>query len=213
MTRDAQSALRRIIEKFTENVRFCLVCNYLSRLIPAIQSRCTRFRFAPLAPDQMIPRLRHIAVSEHVNLVEDGEMALLTLAGGDMRRAINILQSTAMAFGEVNEVNVYLCVGQPMPMEINACLSHLLNATFTTAFEKLDQLRTHKGYALADIIGPLCELVLRLDAPNELLCSLTVALAEIEARLAVGCSDRMQLAGVVSAFLLSRARIAEMVEI
>ncbi len=85
MTKDAQNALRRgiesvhtwenclhnnlfffilVIEKFTENVRFCLICNYLSKIIPALQSRCTRFRFGPLSPDQMISRLQYIATTE-----------------------------------------------------------------------------------------------------------------------------------------------------
>lgn len=60
MTNDAQNALRRIIEKYTENVRFCVICNYLSKIIPAVQSRCTRFRFAPLTPEQILPRLDKI---------------------------------------------------------------------------------------------------------------------------------------------------------
>ena len=55
MTKDAQNALRRVMEKFTENVRFCLICNYLTKIIPAIQSRCTRFRFGPLTTTQMKP--------------------------------------------------------------------------------------------------------------------------------------------------------------
>lgn len=64
MTNDAQNALRRIIEKYTDNVRFCVICNYLSKIIPALQSRCTRFRFAPLSPDQMMPRLEKIIDAE-----------------------------------------------------------------------------------------------------------------------------------------------------
>ena len=55
-----QNALRRIIEKFTDNVRFCLICNYLSKIIPALQSRCTRFRFGPLNTKQILPRLQHV---------------------------------------------------------------------------------------------------------------------------------------------------------
>ncbi len=64
MTNDAQNALRRILEKFTENTRFCFICNYLSKIIPAIQSRCTRFRFGPLKEEQMVPRLQHVIEQE-----------------------------------------------------------------------------------------------------------------------------------------------------
>ncbi len=102
MTRDAQNALRRIVEKFTDNVRFCLICNYLSRVIPAIQSRCTRFRFAPLTQEQMRPRVNAIAMAENVKLTEDGERALLALAQGDMRRVINILQVLSLPTGLVS---------------------------------------------------------------------------------------------------------------
>ncbi|XP_032287214.1 replication factor C subunit 5 isoform X3 [Phoca vitulina] len=92
MTQDAQNALRRVIEKFTENTRFCLICNYLSKIIPALQSRCTRFRFGPLTPELMVPRLEHVIEEEKVDLSEDGMKALVTLSSGDMRRALNILQ-------------------------------------------------------------------------------------------------------------------------
>ena len=111
MTQDAQNALRRIIEKFTDNVRFCLICNYLSKIIPALQSRCTRFRFGPLDPEQIMPRLEHVCEKESVDVTEDGKEALMRLSQGDMRKVINVLQSCAMAFdNKVNEDNVYTCV-------------------------------------------------------------------------------------------------------
>ena len=53
-----------VIEKFTDNVRFCIICNYLSKIIPALQSRCTRFRFGPLSTEQMMPRLQHVITEE-----------------------------------------------------------------------------------------------------------------------------------------------------
>merc|ERR1719232_2252545 len=71
MTNDAQNALRRIIEKFTDNVRFCLICNYLSKIIPALQSRATRFRFGPLKEDQILPRLEHVCQEEKIKITED----------------------------------------------------------------------------------------------------------------------------------------------
>merc|ERR1711973_580827 len=118
MTNDAQNALRRIIEKFTDNVRFCLICNYLSKIIPALQSRCTRFRFGPLNTKQILPRLKHVSDVEGVNVTEDGEKALMSLSGGDMRKVLNILQSCYMAFGDVTEDNVYTCTGQPLRSDI-----------------------------------------------------------------------------------------------
>jgi replication factor C subunit 3/5 len=92
MTNDAQNALRRILEKFTENVRFCFICNYLSKIIPAIQSRCTRFRFGPLKEEQMVPRINHVIEHERVEITDDGLKSILHLAFGDMRKALNILQ-------------------------------------------------------------------------------------------------------------------------
>ena len=97
MTSDAQFALRRVIEKYTKNARFCLICNYVSKIIPALQSRCTRFRFAPLLPEQIQQRLIDIAAQEHVPLTDSGIAAILDLSNGDMRRVLNLLQSTAMS--------------------------------------------------------------------------------------------------------------------
>ena len=116
MTNDAQNALRRIIEKFTENVRFCMICNYLGKIIPALQSRCTRFRFGPLGTEQILPRLEHVAQSEGVEMAGDGKEALMRLSQGDMRKVINIMQSCAMAWaGEtITEDIVYTCVGHPL---------------------------------------------------------------------------------------------------
>ncbi|GAA6095810.1 replication factor C subunit 5 isoform X1, partial [Tachysurus ichikawai] len=74
------------------NTRFCLICNYLSKIIPALQSRCTRFRFGPLSQCQMIPRLEHVIQQESIDITPDGMKAIVTLSTGDMRRSLNILQ-------------------------------------------------------------------------------------------------------------------------
>lgn len=92
MTPPAQAALRRVIEKYVRNARFCIICNYLSRIIPAIQSRCTRFRFQPLAKSDVEARLRHVVIEEKLQATEDGINALVVLGKGDMRRSLNILQ-------------------------------------------------------------------------------------------------------------------------
>lgn len=113
------------MEKYTNVTRFCLICNYLSKITPAIQSRCTRFRFAPLQPEQIVSRLEHIIASERVNATDSGKKALMQLAGGDMRRVINGLQSTHLAFPVVDDETVYKCCGQPTRPEMNEIWSIL----------------------------------------------------------------------------------------
>ncbi|TKR65218.1 hypothetical protein L596_025649 [Steinernema carpocapsae] len=201
MTKDAQNALRRVVEKYSDNVRFCMICNYLSKIIPAIQSRCTRFRFAPLKTEQIVPRLLEIAQTENVNMTEDGKKALLALSEGDMRRVLNILQSTAMAFPVVNEENIYTCVGQPLPSVVKTILHTLLNETVEDGIEKISTLCSERCYALQDIITSLHKFVLLLDIPAKFTCILIDALAEMEERLAHGCSDQIQLGGLVATFI------------
>ena len=154
MTNPAQFSLRRVIEKFTRNARFCIICNYASKIIPALQSRCTRFRFAPLSKGAGLfcarrpsdrrrppsrpawrrpptarrrppwspspPRRRRRASrwspqAEGCRLAPGGLDACVALGCGDMRRCLNILQSTHMAFDEVSPDNVYQCTGAPRP--------------------------------------------------------------------------------------------------
>ncbi|XP_037241636.1 replication factor C subunit 5 isoform X1 [Falco biarmicus] len=204
MTQDAQNALRRVIEKFTENTRFCLICNYLSKIIPALQSRCTRFRFGPLTPELMVPRLQHVVQEEGVDVTEDGMKALVTLSSGDMRRALNILQSTTMAFGKVTEENVYTCTGHPLKSDIANILDWMLNQDFSTAYRKIMELKTLKGLALQDILTEIHLFVHRVDFPPSIRIQLLIKMADIEYRLAAGTNEKIQLSSLVAAFQVTR---------
>lgn len=204
MTQDAQNALRRVIEKFTENTRFCLICNYLSKIIPALQSRCTRFRFGPLTPELMVPRLEHVIQEENVDVSEDGMKALVTLSSGDMRRALNILQSTNMAFGTVTEETVYTCTGHPLKTDIANILDWMLNQDFTTAYKNIMELKTLKGLALHDILTEVHLFVHRVDFPSSVRIHLLTKMADIEYRLSVGTSEKIQLSSLIAAFQVTR---------
>lgn len=106
MTMDAQSALRRMIETYTKVTRFCLVCNYVSRIIEPVASRCAKFRFKPLTLDSMLSRLEYITSCEGIRLSHPPTAVLETairLSEGDMRKAINVLQSTRQLVGNNNQ--------------------------------------------------------------------------------------------------------------
>lgn len=208
MTNDAQNALRRIIEKYTDNVRFCIICNYLSKIIPALQSRCTRFRFAPLSSDQILPRLDYVVEKENLTVSEDGKKALMDLSGGDMRKVLNVLQSTWMAFKDVTEDNVYTCVGHPLKKDIETIIYWLLNDDdFKDSYQKLTQLKTNKGLALEDILTQVHLYVQRMELPGRVLSQLIIKMASIEERLAQGCTEKIQVSALIAAFRIARDQV------
>ncbi|KAL3782022.1 hypothetical protein HJC23_003685 [Cyclotella cryptica] len=204
MTSDAQFALRRVIEKYTRNARFCLICNYVNKIIPALQSRCTRFRFAPLKQEQIRGRLVEVAEAEKVNITECGIGAILNLSGGDMRRVLNLLQSTSMACEVVDERNVYLTSGAPLPNDVKMVMEWLLNDNFKEAYEKLTGMGAIKGYALTDVLTDLSTIVMGMDFPPGVLAVLLDGMSDVEHRLAFGTDEKLQAASLVGVFVKAR---------
>ena len=215
MTRDAQFALRRVIEKYTSNTRFCLICNYVSKIIPALQSRCTRFRFSPLAPDHVRARVKAICVAENIDCPDDGMNALLCLAKGDMRKVLNLLESSAMQKNTLDENEkpvvdahlVYQVAGKPTPDDIDKIVESLLNDSVKVGADKIGALQVEKGLALSDIVTELHDRVRQLDVPPEILKYLLKQLAEAEFRLGTAVDDHIQLMGLISIFMLARRMI------
>ncbi|KAJ3145955.1 hypothetical protein HDU86_000579 [Geranomyces michiganensis] len=203
MTQVAQNALRRVIEKYTRNVRFCIICNYVSKIIPALQSRCTRFRFAPLQEDQIRTRLDHVIENEGLTITDDGTQALLKLSQGDMRRALNILQATHAAFDPVTEQAVYLCTGSPLPSDISQIAQWLFNEDFAAAYTNIQSLRVQHGLALTDIVTEIHETVTVMEMHPAVKILLFDRLAEIEYNLSTGCTEKAQLGALVGGFKIA----------
>ena len=118
LTADAQHALRRTMESYASSCRMVLICNYSSRIIPPIQSRCAIFRFSRLGDDDIESRLTHIAKKEGVNLLAAGTKAILYLAEGDMRAAINLLQASSSTGQKVTDEIVYSISGRASPESV-----------------------------------------------------------------------------------------------
>ncbi|RZC18250.1 replication factor C subunit 3-like [Glycine soja] len=206
MTKDAQFALRRVIEKYTKSTRFALICNHVNKIIPALQSRCTRFRFAPLDAVHVTERLKHVIKAEGLDVEDSGLAALVRLSNGDMRKALNILQSTHMASQQITEETVYLCTGNPLPKDIEQISYWLLNEQFADSFKRIDEMKTRKGLALVDIVREVTLFVFKIKMPSAVRVQLMNDLADIEYRLSFGCNDKLQLGSVIASF--SRARSA-----
>lgn len=206
MTNDAQSALRRIIEKYTENARFCLITNYLNKIIPAIQSRCTRFRFGPLSEAQILPRMDLIIKNEGVNITDDGRKAIHDLSQGDMRRVVNLLQSCAMSFNgqKIDEVLVYQCCGHPLRSDINEIMELLLHSDIATAYRVIQGMKIEKGLALQDILSQVSNALETIKFPPMAKANILIKLADIEYHMNNGGSERIYLSAMIAAFQSAR---------
>ncbi|XP_062160172.1 replication factor C subunit 3 [Alnus glutinosa] len=207
MTKDAQFALRRVIEKYTRNTRFSLICNHVNKIIPALQSRCTRFRFAPLDSFHVTERLKHVIEAEKLEVSETGLAALVRLSNGDMRKALNILQSTHMASQQITEESVYLCTGNPLPKDIEQISYWLLNDSFVESFKRISEMKMRKGLALVDIVREVTMFVFKIRMPSDVRVQLINDLADIEYGLSLGCNDKLQLGSLIASFTRARSAL------
>mgnify|MGYP001097145317 FL=1 len=205
MTADAQHALRRTMERYTETCRFILCCNYSGKVIEPIQSRCAVFRFTPLSEDDVKEYLRQIAKKENVKFTEDGIKAVIEVAEGDMRKAINTLQAAASLKKAMNEESVYLVVGRAKPEDVKEMLELAFNGDFLKAREKLRLMLVEYGLSGTDIVKQIHSEVFRMAIPEKKKVALADAIGEADYRLVEGADEEVQL----SALLARLALVAE----
>lgn len=152
MTTDAQASLRRVIEKYTKNIRFCLICNYIKKIDLAIQSRCTCFRFAPLRYISIKQKILDVIEQENIKYDKAGIDTIIKRSKYDMRKVYNILQSVSMSYDIINEYNVDKCLGYPCKKDIYNIIYSMINDTYIKSFNILKNYIESQGYSLTDII-------------------------------------------------------------
>ena len=192
-TRDAQPALRRTMEMYTNTCRFILSCNYSSNIIDPIQSRCTVFRFSPVDDDAVVERLRHIAKEEDVDVTEDGLDALAYVAGGDVRRAVNALQAAAALGETVDEEAVYATTSTARQEEVEELLEKALDGDFAGARGILRRLLDEKGISGDDLIDQMHRAATELGVDDETQVHLMDSIGETDYRISTGGDERIQI--------------------
>jgi len=166
MTAGAQQALRRTMEIYSNTTRFCLACNMANKIIEPIQSRCAILRYAKLRDTEVLKRLLEICESEKVKYNDDGLTALIFTAEGDMRQAINNLQSTWSGFGFISSENVFKVCDQPHPIVIQSILEACQKSDIDTAMEKIQEL-WDQGYSAIDVVVTVFRVVKASDKMPE----------------------------------------------
>lgn len=159
MTSDAQAILRKVVEKYTVNTRFCLICNYIQNISPALQSRCTRFRFAPISKTHILNRTLEIIKKENIQTTPDGIETIIQLSDGDMRKVLNNLQSVSMAYDVIDEKNVNTCLGYPRKCHIHVIMYLLIDKPFSKAYSLINTIKKNNGLSITDLIKELHDIL------------------------------------------------------
>jgi replication factor C subunit 3/5 len=127
----------------------------VSKIIPALQSRCTRFRFGPLLDEAIKDKLDEVIQAEGLTLDKPAIDAIVQLSGGDMRKVLNILESCSLAYKHIPTSKIFEVTGRPSPEDIESIYGALTCETFANAFEIFWGLRTSKSLSLDDIVREL----------------------------------------------------------
>merc|ERR1719348_434793 len=151
MTESAQQALRRTMELYSSTTRFALACNSSEKIIEPIQSHCAMLRYSKLSDAQVLANILAVCKAENVEYSDDGLEAIVFTAQGDMRQALNNLQSTKEGFGFVKSANVFKVCDEPHPLLIKDMLDHCLKADIDEAYKVMAHL-WKLGYSSEDIV-------------------------------------------------------------
>ena len=209
MTKDAQHALRREMEMYTKTSSFILSCNYSSKIIDPIQSRCAIFRFAPVKGNHIIKRLEIIAQKEGLDIDVKAIESIVYFAEGDLRKAINILQASASVSEKITEDSIHEVVSKARPKDVKKMINKALSGDFLGARNILREVMVVQGISGEDMVTQIYQEVSRMamqgSIDEDTYVNLINSISEYDFRIREGANPRIQLEALITKFL-SRSR-------
>ena len=202
LTQEAQQALRRTMENYTNVTRFILLCNYSSKIIEPIQSRCAVFRFKVLMDADIKKFIDRISDGEKLKIDEKAVNAIVFLSEGDLRKVSNLLQASAAMKEKITEDVVYDIASKAKPTDVKEMLELTLEGKFIDARKKLQELLLRQGLSGSDIISEIHRQIYSLDGmPEDKKVQLIEKCGEFEFRLSEGGNELIQLEALLASFL------------
>jgi len=202
LTRDAQHALRRTMENYTTTCRFILNCNFSSKIIPPIQSRCAVFRFKPLLIEDVKKYVKKITDGEGITVDDSAIKSLFDSCEGDLRRVTNVLQSASSLDKVINEELVYSVAGVAKPKEITEILQNAINGDIIKAKSKMMDVMLKYGLSGLDAIKLIGKNVWDLAISEESKVWLMDRVGEYEFRIVEGSDEYLQIEALLAQFML-----------
>ncbi|MGZ7067559.1 MAG: replication factor C small subunit, partial [Methanobacterium sp.] len=198
--------LRREMEMYTKTASFILSCNYSSKIIDPIQSRCAIFRYAPIKGNQIIGRLELIAKAENLKITRSAIESIVYFAEGDLRKAINILQASASTTHEITDESIHEIVSKAKPQDVRKIVRMALNGDFIGARDLLREVMVIQGTSGEDMITQVYQEVSRMSMENliekDVYIDLIQSIGEYDFRIREGANPRIQLEALLTKFLL-----------
>ena len=205
MTKDAQHALRREMEMYTKTASFILSCNYSSKIIDPIQSRCAIFRFTPIKGEEIKNRLKFICENEGFEADDKGLESIVYFAEGDMRKAVNVLQAASVEGETITEDSVYEVVSKAKPQDIGNMINKALMGDFMGARNILRETMVLQGTSGEDMVTQIYQDVSKRVIDGKMDASIYMdlieAIAECDYRIREGSNPRIQLEALLTQFL------------
>jgi len=203
LTPEAQQALRRTMENYSGTCRFILSCNYSSKIIDPIQSRCAIFRFKLLEKKDIEKVVQKISEFENLTIKPEALEILYEGSEGDCRRAINILQSTASISPVINSELISTVISGAKPKDIKVVLDYALSGDFQKSREKLLDVMLKESISGQDVIKSIQKEIWNLPIEPEIKVKLTEKTGEIEFRIVEGSDPFIQLESLLASFVLA----------
>jgi replication factor C small subunit len=193
LTQDAQQALRRTMESYTNVSRFFLICNWSSKIIEPIQSRCAVFRFRSLSEDDIKTYIDRIADKEKLKITEGAISSIIEITEGDLRRVSNLMQSAASLGGEVNEDVVFDAANRARPNDVREMVKMALAGNFVESRKMLQELLLKQGLSGGDVLSEIHRQIYSLDIPEDVKIRLIDKCGEYDFRISEGGNELIQI--------------------
>jgi len=206
LTGEAQQALRRTMETYAAVSRFILICNWSSKIIEPIQSRCAVFRFRSLGRDDQLKFLERMEKAEKLSMDSAAKDAIIYLAEGDLRKVANIAQSAASAKRKITEDLVYDIASRAKPVDVKVMMELALAGNFAAARKKLQDMLLMQGFSGEDVVREMHRQLDDVKADERTKAELVAKVGEYEYRISQGGNDLVQLEALLAQLMLCTKR-------
>ena len=203
LTPEAQQALRRTMENYSATCRFILSCNYSSKIIDPIQSRCALFRFKLLEKKDIERVIQKIVLRENLTITPEATEMMYEGSEGDCRRCINLLQSTSAVSPSITTELVSTILSDAKPKDIKIVLDYAVSGDFQKAREKLLDIMLRQSISGQDVVKAIQKEIWNLPVEPEIKVKLTEKTGEAEFRIVEGSDPFIQLQALLASFVLA----------